>query len=296
MTEEKLKTLDTLEVAFYAIEQPMRAAAVEVQGGKIVPVRVWYNDFQRLCISLEIEPKRAPHEQFITACQINQYFKNEERKKRCDFMCGRTASDEIYTLYGAAVQAIMRRLYNKTEAVKWAAKWEAGREKALSIYDVAASDKTNGYIIAVFSALSDLGGLPKERLEEFADIEQIEAETARVVREILQPKETAGEQQAGGLHEFSKAGREALAPYLASTYKGTLQLEEDVKQIEKYLQQKRGKKAACRVLKEIFNNPEKLAPIYKTERAVGGRLTWERWCGLWSEAFGVSLDYRETLL
>ncbi len=298
MNYEKLYNLDMLDLAFYTIERQMRAAAFQLaDGSRVVPASVWYNDAQRLCLSLSIEHGNIGHAQNLTPGQIAQYFGRHDIN--CDYICLLNSSLKIYDLYGAIMFELIKKLSSEKTAHMWLEKWHSERKGVLFVVEQAAAhDK---FALACLRSIAELE--QPEPLQEFSDVTYIQEECARVVREAAQtiPEAVCRKNTKplpDKLHEPTTEQVNRICSYCAISYKenqGAGGLHDDLETVYSLLKKPRGKKEACRYIKKIFEDTRKVGLAYKSSQKNkrAAVLTWRLWINLWGEAFGVSLPYRK---
>lgn len=167
--------LDTTNLVFYALQRSMYENAVQVGGGYLVASNIRESLQGKYCFSLAFVSDIVTPES-ITAGQICEY--NEHHKIACE-TCEYFAAERICKAYGYIMERAAAMINGEEYASKWAQQWEtAAKNAVLIVYNAVTRDALQKALIVSEKDLTQA-----MQIDEYADIEAMQAEAQRIAKE-----------------------------------------------------------------------------------------------------------------
>ena len=259
MKYSALFDLDTTNLVFYALQRSMYENAVQVGGGYLVASDIRKSLQGKYCFSLAFVSDIVTPES-ITAWQICEY--NEHHKIACE-TCEYFAAERICKAYGYIMERAAAMINGEEYASKWAQQWEtAAKNAVLIVYNAVARDALQKALIVSEKDLTQA-----MQIEEYADIQAMQAEAQRIAKEYSTNQERSKDaqpEQAGaqpkGYSGIDPKTLEILNKQFFCSYAPVDMLEFAEKVVELTQQ---GDKGAQRSIFNVWRDSKKIRTIKK---------------------------------
>ena len=180
MEYSRVLDLDWLQLYYNVLYEPIRAAAIPVEGGKVImPDTLYIGADSKIFCTLKRVQIDEPQAAAITARQLYEY----EKAHGCNLLKQYSDCGKIYNIYGYIMHAAACELKGKEYAQEWLCKWQAGKAAALNIWRTAAAcdERTGKFTLACFQSFVDLeNAAPDDDITTYADIDRIRAEVQAI--------------------------------------------------------------------------------------------------------------------
>lgn len=181
MEYSKFLELDPLQIYLCAFEKYLRQNALQVPGGAIIATDICESEAGKYYFLLSKEQLKPHKGAYITARQVHEYNQAHETCDTCEYF----AAARVYDAIGYEMHAAAAGIFGEEYAGEWLQKWNAGKEAAIYVFYAAATTGEHAHFnrAAIASELDIMQAYPQP-LAEYADIEQIHIEAARIAKRI----------------------------------------------------------------------------------------------------------------
>lgn len=181
MEYSKFLELDPLQIYLCAFEKYLRQNALQVPGGAIIATDICESEAGKYYFLLSKEQLKPHKGAYITARQVYEYNQAHETCDACEYF----AAARVYDAIGYEMHAAAAGIFGAEYAAEWRQKWDAGKAAAVQVFYAAATTGEHAHFnrAAIASELDIMQANPQP-LAEYADIEQMQIEAARIAKQI----------------------------------------------------------------------------------------------------------------
>lgn len=181
MEYSKFLELDPLQIYLCAFEKYLRQNALQVPGGAIIATDICESEAGKYYFLLSKEQLKPHKGAYITARQVHEYNQAHDTCDTCEYF----AAARVYDAIGYEMHAAAAGIFGAEYAGEWLQKWNAGKEAAIYVFYAAATTGEHAHFnrAAIASELDIMQADPQP-LAEYADIEQMQIEAARIAKQI----------------------------------------------------------------------------------------------------------------
>ena len=181
MEYSKFLELDPLQIYLCAFEKYLRQNALQVPEGAIIATDICESEAGKYYFLLSKEQLKPHKGAYITARQVHEYNEAHETCDTCEYF----AAARVYDAIGYEMHAAAAGIFGAEYAGEWLQKWNAGKEAAIYVFFAAATTGEHAqFNRAAIASELDIMQADPQPLAEYADIEQMQIEAARIAKQI----------------------------------------------------------------------------------------------------------------
>lgn len=181
MEYSKFLELDPLQIYLCAFEKYLRQNALQVPGGAIIATEICESEAGKYYFLLSKEQLKPHKGAYITARQVHEYNQAHETCDTCEYF----AAAQVYDAIGYEMHAAAAGIFGAEYAGEWLQKWNAWKEAAIYVFYAAATTGEHAHFNRAYIASElDIMQADPMPLAEYADIEQMQIEAARIAKQI----------------------------------------------------------------------------------------------------------------